>query len=247
MTLTLMHCQPDPQRLGVWAARHGYVSRQGDLGYALHALLHAAFGDLAPKPFCYQGAEHGLLGYSSQDTDQLRQAAALARPEVAVLLGLDETVRGPGLSVRPFPVQWREGLRLDFQVRVRPIVRSGDGRERDAWLQAVERDAGAAPDGREAVYLQWLDRQLSTDGAARMLVAGMTCFQLSDVIRKTQTRPGRQTRAVCGPDAVFAGQLQVGDPAAFARLVRRGIGRHLAFGFGMLLLRPASPVSAHAC
>mgnify|MGYP006195752377 CR=1 FL=1 len=43
--LYLLHTQPDPQRLAAWAARHRLLDSQGDLGYALHALLHAAFGD----------------------------------------------------------------------------------------------------------------------------------------------------------------------------------------------------------
>jgi len=42
-----------------------------------------------------------------------------------------------------------------------------------------------------------------------------------------------------GPDAVFKGVLQIHDADAFNRLLRRGIGRHRAFGFGMLLLKPA--------
>jgi CRISPR system Cascade subunit CasE len=41
------------------------------------------------------------------------------------------------------------------------------------------------------------------------------------------------------PNAVLEGTLTVGDPDAFARLLARGIGRHRAFGFGMLLLKPA--------
>jgi CRISPR system Cascade subunit CasE len=41
-----------------------------------------------------------------------------------------------------------------------------------------------------------------------------------------------------GPDAVMRGNLIVSDPAAFAQLLARGIGRHRAYGFGMLLLRP---------
>jgi len=36
------------------------------------------------------------------------------------------------------------------------------------------------------------------------------------------------------------GVLQVRDSAAFAALLARGIGRHRAFGFGMLLLKPAA-------
>jgi CRISPR system Cascade subunit CasE len=43
---------------------------------------------------------------------------------------------------------------------------------------------------------------------------------------------------VLGPDAVFTGVLQVLDTTAFAALVARGIGRHRAFGYGMVLLKP---------
>jgi CRISPR system Cascade subunit CasE len=42
------------------------------------------------------------------------------------------------------------------------------------------------------------------------------------------------------PDATFRGTLRVDDPARFAAAaLARGVGRHRAFGFGMLLLRPA--------
>jgi len=47
-------------------------------------------------------------------------------------------------------------------------------------------------------------------------------------------------RGVERPDALFTGELTIRDAEAFARLLARGIGRHRAFGFGMLLLRPPS-------
>jgi CRISPR system Cascade subunit CasE len=40
------------------------------------------------------------------------------------------------------------------------------------------------------------------------------------------------------PNAVLEGHLMVRDPVAFRALLARGVGRHRAFGFGMLLLRP---------
>jgi CRISPR system Cascade subunit CasE len=47
-------------------------------------------------------------------------------------------------------------------------------------------------------------------------------------------------RSVIGRrDVTFEGELQVADAAAFAALLARGVGRHRAFGFGMLLLRPS--------
>lgn len=245
MTITLMHCQPDLQRLTAWAARRGYLSRQGDLGYALHALLHAAFGEQAPQPFCYLGSDRGLLAYSSLEVAALQQLTAVASPDVATVLGFDATADNPGMTARRFPEHWAEGQKLNFEVRVRPVVRSSqNGRERDAFLRAIEQ----LPQGqhntlsRETVYCQWLDKQFAADYAAQVLNSRMTRFQLSEVIRKTQVADGlpRCAKSLTGPDAVFVGQLKVHDAGAFARLISRGIGRHLAFGFGMLLVRPAT-------
>jgi CRISPR system Cascade subunit CasE len=39
--------------------------------------------------------------------------------------------------------------------------------------------------------------------------------------------------------ALVTGTLRVGDAEAFRALLARGLGRHRAFGFGMLLLRRA--------
>ena len=41
-----------------------------------------------------------------------------------------------------------------------------------------------------------------------------------------------------GPDAVMRGNITVTDSDAFTRLLSHGIGRHRAYGYGMLLLRP---------
>jgi CRISPR system Cascade subunit CasE len=94
---------------------------------------------------------------------------------------------------------------------------------------------------REAVYVDWLKRQF--DSAAELHEVRMNEFRLSTVFRRSAAQAessGRQKRAVQGPDAVFTGVLQVSDGEAFASLVARGIGRHRAFGFGMLLLKPAT-------
>lgn len=245
MTITLMHCQPDLQRLTAWAARRGYLSRQGDLGYALHALLRAAFGEQAPQPFCYLGSERGLLAYASLESTALQELAKFAPPDVATALGIDATAHSPGMSARLFPEHWAEGQMLNFEVRVRPVVRSNQsGRERDVFLQALEQLPQEHHEtlSREAVYRQWLDKQFTVDHAAQVLDSRMTRFQLSDVIRQTQIQDGqpRRAKSLSGPDAVFSGQLRVQDASAFKHLVKRGIGRHLAFGFGMLLLRPVT-------
>lgn len=101
-SLYLIHTQPDPQRLAAWAASHGLLDSKGDLGYALHALLRAAFGAQAPQPFRYLDAEQGLLAYTRLSAGELTQHAALADAEVAAALGLGQTLHHAGLSARLF-------------------------------------------------------------------------------------------------------------------------------------------------
>jgi CRISPR system Cascade subunit CasE len=247
MSLYLLHTQPDPQRLAAWAARRGLLAAQGDFGYALHGLLAAAFGDLAPRPFRYLDAAQGLLAYTSRGADDLLRQAALAPEDVATALGLGATAHQPGLRVREFPTHWPGGHVLDFEVRVRPVIReAGTGHERDAFLATVEKkspaDTPLRDTSREEVYVGWLRDQFARQSGAELLVARLANFRLLPVLRQTQ--PGsdgeaRRKRPVGGPDAVLAGSLRVADAPAFAQWLARGVGRHRAFGFGLLLLRPA--------
>ena len=234
----LIQLQPDLKRLLPWAQRQGLIpdKGQGDLGYAFHAALRAAFADLAPQPFSFRSAQ-GLLAYTTH-AEPMRLAVAMANPEVADILGLDVTPQSPGLRIRPFPTSWNVGQLLSFEVRVRPVVRKDD-KELDAFLSAAQRMPGAVL-SREAVYAEWLKRQF--EGVADLHEIRMTEFSLSTVVRRAapQAEGARPKRPVQGPDAVFTGVLQVRDSAAFAALVARGIGRHRAFGFGMLLLKPAA-------
>ena len=240
-SLYLLHTQPDPQRLAAWAARHRLLDKEGDLGYALHALLHAAFGEQAPQPFRYLDAEQGLLAYTRLDATGLAQLVALADPDVAAALGLGRTHQHGGMNVRPFPTQWAVGHTLGFEVRVRPIIREGKtGRERDAFLAAVEKTQGGVLD-RGEMYVQWLRELLARQGGAELVDARMTRYQQLGVTRKSQKGSAedvRHSRLVSGPDAVLVGQLRVTNSQAFAQLLANGLGRHRAFGFGLLMLRP---------
>ena len=240
--LYLLHTQPDPQRLAAWAARNRLLDAQGDLGYALHALLHAAFGEHAPQPFRYLDADKGLLAYTRLSAAELAQCVALADPDVVAALGLGQSLNHSGMNTRPFPTQWAPGHVLGFEVRVRPTIREGKtGRERDAFLSAAEKAGGSELD-RNAVYVQWLRELLVRQGGAEMVDANVTRYQLLGVTRKTQKGgPGeaRHSRIVSGPDVVLTGQLRVTESQSFAQILSRGVGRHRAFGFGLLLLRSA--------
>ena len=241
--LFLLQTRPDPQQLAAWAARHRLLDSQGDLGYALHALLRAAFGEQAPQPFRYMNAEQGLLAYSRLSAPELAQLAAMADADVSAALGLGQTLNYAGLNTRAFPSQWTPGHLLGFEVRVRPIIREGKtGRERDAFLSAINKTGDGELD-RSEVYVHWLRDLFTRQGGAELVSAKVTSYQQLGVTRKSHRGAddkGRQGRLVCGPDAVLAGQLRVKDSSAFAKLLAGGIGRHKAFGFGLLLLCSAN-------
>lgn len=233
-------------------ARYAVARRisDDDGGYALHSALLARFGDAAPRPFRFL-PEHGrgphLLGYVA-DAAALTDAATL--PIVDDLL--DGLFDGPP-QLQAMPATWRAGARYGFEARVRPVVRFGKrireartGRigawqpgasEIDAHVAAceqAERDGGdpRAVD-REAIYVDWLVKRLGT--AATLDHAALRLFRRSRTQRNTH---GRGMRPVEGPDAVLGGTLTITDPDAFAALLAGGLGRHAAFGYGMVLLSP---------
>ena len=240
MTLHMLQAQPDMAGVMRWAGMQGLLMARGtdDLGYTLHALLAANFGSLAPKPFAL--VEHprqapALLAYAAHDAAALREhAACFAMPDAVAAL------RIASLLSKPMPAGFAVGQRLGFGVRVRPIVRTDrDGdrtrtREVDAFLAAVAgAPQGAGPD-RGSVYRAWVLRHLEQGGVVVESLE-IKSFQLGCVLRRTQDR---SLRPQSGPDVRFVGTIRVADPDLFAAMLARGVGRHRAFGFGMLLLRP---------
>ena len=240
--LYMIQLQPDAIRAGLWMASEGLSQQGADDGYGWHALLKAAFGNLAPKPF--RIIEHArkplqLLAYSQADEAALRdQAAAFAAPVVVAALNL------PSLAVKRMPNSFAAGQRFGFEVRIRPTIRqhpAGDrarSRERDAFLAAIEkvgpREARAEID-RVAVYTEWLRGHLEKHGA-RLIGAQPLALRRTRVSRRNGER--HLVSNIEGPDCTFSGGLEVVQPNAFRGLLARGVGRHRTFGFGMLLLRP---------
>lgn len=244
MTLSMLQMTPDLQRLIRWA--HGQrilQAREDDLGYALHAILHAAFGPaLSPKPFAWisrpRRVAH-LLAYSTENPKELHEhAAAFAEPDVYRALGLDE------MAAKAMPTTFVRGRRLGFSVRVRPMLRTDRGgdrdatREIDAFLAVALREPENRTLSRSEIYAAWLADRLRQGGVEpeQMMLAA---YRRTRVTRRSRQAERRTLKLQEGPDATFDGVLSVTDPDAFAVFLARGIGRHRAFGFGMLLLRPA--------
>jgi len=241
--------EPDITRAARWGMSNGVVRPGADDGYLWHALLKAVFGDLAPKPFFLAEPERRrpyLVGYGASNKAALQaQAQAFASPDAAEAIGL------PSLAVKAMPASFAAGARLGFEVRVRPVVRTtrndriDPGREIDVFLAAAHKVPPEQKLDRGAVYGGWLARELAKGGAA----VESNTVRLVSARRARLLRRGklddRGHRPLVpmgskggGPDLLMAGQLTVADPTAFAALLAHGVGRHRAFGFGMLLLKP---------
>ena len=219
-----------------------------DPDHAMHCLLKECFGELAPKPFRL-AATHGasrasLYGYGHADAEELRDAAStFACPLQSRVLTANR------IDSKPMPTEWRAGRRLGFEARVRPVVRlnkdlalpsRGGTRRAGAECDAFQREALRHPKGemkrtREDVYVDWLACRFERQGGASLDKdkTKLVSFRRTRAIRK------RHRRYSEGPDAVMRGVLTIDDVTEFGALLARGIGRHRAYGYGMVLLRPA--------
>lgn len=235
----MIELQPDQKALIRFAQNQGFnKTRDEDMGYAAHAWLTALFGELAPKPFRLiqngKGTLH-LLGYSTSTRDVLAEAArTFAVPSALAVCELEDK-----FHAKPMPASWPAGRRLGFEVLLCPVTRR-DQMEKDVFLRRCDAlGEGQDAPAREEVYRNWLREQM--DGAATVEDSRMSSFRLVSLLRRGRGRAGadRPAPRLNHPQALFSGILRVTDGAAFQGLLVRGIGRHRAFGFGMVLLRPA--------
>lgn len=223
-----------------WAGGRGIFGGQVfDEGFAMHKLLRESFGEIAPQPFriiAPRGGTRGsLYGYSEVDASALREASGVyACPLQAKILPPAH------IDAKRMPAEWDAGRRLGFEVLTRPTVRIARARrgvsagsEIDAFVAALPQCEGERADiARESVYAEWLGARLER-GGARLEEARLASFRRTRAVR----RLGKAASE--GPHAVMRGTLVVEDAALFGKALAGGIGRHRAYGYGMVLLRPA--------
>lgn len=216
--------------------------RTVDNGYLVHCVLAGLFGELAPKPFSMQqerGRNVELLGYAAAPVDDLKEHAQRFADPL-----LYEAVDWSQAASKPMPSTWEKGQRLGFEVRACPVRRLGrgtkygrPGAEVDAFLAQCWKEGIEEGADRGKVYLAWLSERIEAAGGATLGRTEVAGFERERLVRRRQGT--ERTAAIAErPDVTFRGELTVTEPEAFSRLLARGIGRHRAFGFGMLLLRP---------
>mgnify|MGYP003788654241 CR=1 FL=1 len=210
------------------------------LGYGLHAWLGAAFGDLAPRPWRLLMDERRpprILGYAPHDASALQQRMAeFAEPSVLQVCPEPQMM----IASRAMPA-WQKGRRLGFQVLVCPTARKArSGVEKDLFLVHADSQDNDAGVSRVTVYCDWAKERFSHYSVTidSMRLAG---FRLVSQMRQTQSSNGKRIlHEIVRPQALLVGDLTIQDPNEFTRLLKHGVGRHRAFGYGMVLLRPPS-------
>lgn len=213
--------------------------------YLAHVALAELFQEAAPHPFFVEredGPTLEILGYSKEDAGALRERAELSmKPEAHACLV------GDSLVSRPMPT-FAAGRKIGFRTRVMPVRRFARGSERagqevDAFLHACTKAGRDVPVDRNAVYQDWLREQFAAHGAT-VEEASMDGFRRVRPVRRTQTTGapdggGRRPHGLDRPEVHFSGVVTVTDGDAFQAGLARGLGRHRAFGYGMVLLQPA--------
>ena len=242
MTLHLLRFDPDMARAAQWfAAEKLLTSKAEDDGYAWHALLTAAFGKaLSPKPFHVHARRNcpvQLLASTGADPAALlSHARSFADPQAFAALRLSADA---DIAAKPIPA-FTPGRRLGFSLRIRPTVRTdrlGNRKktaERDAYLAALAVAPPDAPPDRAEVYLIWTRTRLE-QGGVQVLSARIHGHERVETMRRDS---GRRLKPVQGHAASVAGVIEIANTGRFQELLARGVGRHRAFGYGMLLLSP---------
>ncbi len=240
--LHLIRAPIDMRALHRWAGERGLMSdRTFDEGYALHKLLGECFGPGRLQPFRLLVPPR--TGWASLYAYAVASAAKLAEDAKAVAPPEHTRILPPNaLEGKEMPGDWPAGRRFGFDLRVRPVRRTDRPSDRSGAVEvdAFVHEARDMPEGemtrrgrtREVVYRDWLARQFERLGGAQLERCGLAAFRRARCVRADGAYGSE------GPDATLQGALLVTDGDAFARMLARGVGRHRAYGYGMLLLRP---------
>lgn len=245
--LRLVRMRLDATRLFELARRRGLPARSDDMGYVVHCQIKEIFGEDSPAPFSLlegKGRWLTVLAYTRRPAEELLEyARSYADPAAAS--GCDLAT----LVDKTLP-RWPPGKILGFEVRACPVVRLASdvslpggptmrkGAEVDAFLARCWRTPGAVD--REEVYREWFGGEVERRRGIKVITSRIVSHSRLGLLRRTQGEE-RRNRIAERPSVTFSGEAEVIDGDDFTELLSRGIGRHRAFGFGMVLLRPPRP------
>lgn len=136
------------------------------------------------------------------------------------------------IESKPYAPALAVGRRLGFVLRANATV-TRNGERHDVVMAAMKREGVSRAQAIDAAGAAWLERQGARGGfaleRAHLRIGGYMRFRFE--------RPGGKEMVLAALD--FEGFLTVTDVDAFMRTLTGGIGRGKAFGFGLMLVRPA--------
>ena len=230
LQLHLMQAHIHLPSLNAWMGERGLE----DTGHALHCLLTETLGAVAPSHFRLMTRRHSddatLYGYCRHDSEEIRrQHQAFASP------AQDQAIPATAIQTKVMPTEWPDATDIAFELRCRPL-RQHHTKELDAysWLKEKQPDSDVS---RVDAYVDWLEEQFEKRGTAVMKRASIEQYQQS----RTWTSPNHATPFL--PETVMRGVITITDGKNFTQTLATGLGRHRAYGFGMLLIKPA--IGAH--
>ncbi len=241
-TLHLIRIQLDAFQVYDLGRRRRLPINRSDIGYLLHCYLNELFGGCMPGPFAVVSMENRwvtLLCYGSQGAEELRSLAWKTAAE-----SIRAGVLWNTFASKKIPGQWRENQLLNFEARVCPVIRkagSGEKHRKGAEVDVFLAKCWEAGDpsvhvDRYTVYQDWFMKQVESGGVDVRNVR-VKAFRRSRLLRRNH-EPTRKSHFLERPDVTITGGVLVNDSKRFMELLKRGVGRHRNFGFGMLLLKP---------
>ena len=242
MTFYLIQARVDLNALQRWSALRFNTKSVYDEGHSLHHLLSQSLESQTLQPFRLlytQGSQYGtLLGYSKHDHVKINGDLALqAAPDVLAML--------TDINSKKMPESIAEGKRVGFDIKVRPVKRRRNENntivEKDAFLLHINAVGKQVKVSRNEVYTDWLSEKMQACGAQLDRDATtIKAYRRTRVVRSSGQHSDKKPPMIEGPEVVFHGDLTVSDPYKFLNALATGLGRHKAYGFGMLVVRPAS-------
>lgn len=233
---------------------------QADSGYITHCALTGLWGDRAPRPFMLEheritSSHLPVLGYVNVPAEYVRQdqidqlrSELVDMAKISASVDCFNSVDWSAFQAKPLPSRWTNGRFFQFRTRCCPIQRI-QGRDRDVYsprrgtYDVSDRD-------RARAYQLWLASLLERDGIVRVHNTNLLSWKKTKVFRRTQrkfevneyeTTHGFARRPVVFeiPEATFNGLLEIVDADRFNEFLRRGVGHHRGFGYGMITLTPS--------
>lgn len=209
-----------------------------DTGYLVHSALKELFGKHAPSPFAImENNDKGLevLSYADCSHERLRDYIRESSPDY-----LKKSIHQGLILSKKMPEVFPRGQSFNYRVRLCPVIRKARGSgpkagsEMDVFLTEVEKNRKGAGLNREEIYKEWFEKTIRRKECAECQTVRIAGMKLDKFIRRDRER---KAKTVLRPNVVFEGIWTVTKPDSFRDLIRRGIGRHKAFGFGMVLLK----------